>query len=131
RDPRFRATASSVLGNTYGAANVLDGNPGTAWCASRARPAVGQWIEVRAAEIDVPGYCGLHGYVLVPGYAKNQQTWSRNNRLQKVRVGQCGDTSSGDPLPIEISDRFNTSAIEIPHIADDPFNAALNTQRAD
>jgi hypothetical protein len=57
-DPRFKATASSELesqaGNTYGAANILDGNPSTAWCASRGRPAVGQWVEIRSAEIEVP-----------------------------------------------------------------------------
>jgi hypothetical protein len=130
-DPRFRASASSELGKTYGAGNVLDGNPSTAWCASKARPPVGQWIEVRAAEVEVPEYCRLHGYVLVPGYAKNQQTWTRNNRIRSVRLDQCGDASSGGPLPIEVSERFDTSAIEMPRLPDDAFNAALHTQRAD
>jgi hypothetical protein len=134
-DPRFKATASSELasqaGDTYSAAKLLDGNPSTAWCASRARPAIGQWVEARAAQIEVPGYCGLHGYVLVPGYAKNQQTWSRNNRIRSVRVATCGDPSSGAVVPIEVSDRFDTSAVEIERLADDAFNAALWKQRAD
>ncbi len=134
-DPRFKAIASSELapqaGNTYSAANVLDGDPGTAWCANKARPAVGQWVEVRAAEIEVPGYCGLHGYILVPGYAKNQLTWSRNNRIQSVRVGRCGDRSSDELLPIQVSDRFDTSAVEIRPVGADAFHEALQEQRAD
>lgn len=117
RDPQFQARASSELasqaGNSYGAANVLDGDPGTAWCAGKAHPAVGQWIEIHAAELNIPSYCSLIGYVLVPGYAKNQGTWSRNNRLSSVRLGSCVVSEPVEPQSVKVSERFDTSAVEL------------------
>ena len=61
---------------------------------------------------------------------KNQQTWARNNRIQSVRVGPCTEVSSGEVVPIEVSERFDTSAVDINRLADDAFDKAEREQRA-
>jgi len=69
----------------YAAANLLDGDPATAWCAARGAKGP-HWIE-----LTVPATPGCWAeLVLVPGYAKSQAAWTANGRLRALRRGACG-----------------------------------------
>lgn len=88
-----RATASSALAPQgryrYDAANAVDGDLSTAWCAGRRRAAVGEWIEISASLPECESFSGPWGLV-IPGYSKDPAVWRSNNRVRGVRVGPCG-----------------------------------------
>lgn len=74
------ATASSTLaperGNTYVAANVLDGSLLTAWAEGAPGPGIGEWIRC-----DFDREVKLRRILITPGYFKTTALWSQNNRL--------------------------------------------------
>jgi len=92
---KVTVTASSTLpaqgAIRYGAANVLDGNVGTAWCAAKSQDGTGGWIEVKAEQVEVGGVCFLRGFTFVPGFARDQAAYQRNNRVTAFRIGRCGE----------------------------------------
>ncbi len=96
---RLEASASSTLppqgAFRYDAANLVDGDAGTAWCAGKRPGKDGTWVEVRAEAKDLPEFCTLNGFVLVPGFARDQATYERNNRVTSYRLGPCGEAASG------------------------------------
>jgi hypothetical protein len=109
---REGARASSVLAPqghfTFGPLNAIDGDPGTAWCEGAPGAGVGQWIEVRA---EAPKHgCWLYGYVLTPGFVRDQQTWLRNARPTKVRVDSCEALGKGRVSEVKLERRFDESA---------------------
>jgi hypothetical protein len=124
RDPRFTATASSELaperGTSYGAANVLDGAPATAWCVRTPKRGVGESIVLRADDVEITKRCGLGGYSLVPGYAKTQASWTKNNRVKRVRIAACDD-EEGEVRSWRVARRHDTSAISLAPVRADPL----------
>ena len=86
------AFASSVLENNdsrYGARNVLDGNPETAWSEGAAGYGVGEWIQI---ERDTPAeITKIH---IRNGYHKFPETYDNNGRLKAFRL----DFSDGSSL---------------------------------
>jgi hypothetical protein len=116
-DHPYDARASSehgASGNvTYSPRNVLDGSERTAWCAAAGVEPAGQWIEVSSGPFEVPAYCDLHGYIVVPGYAKSQQTWLDNNRIKTIRLGPCDSTSNGTVVQLKQLDRADTAATDV------------------
>lgn len=77
---KVTATASStrppLAGNTYEAANALDGRLMTAWVEGVDGPGLGEWIRC-----DFDREVTLRHISIAPGYFKSPQIWARNNRL--------------------------------------------------
>jgi len=115
-DRRVSAGASSTLppqGRArYDAANLLDGDERTAWCASRAESRGRPWIELKASNFDLKEYCGLVGFTLVPGYARDQETYRRNNRIAAVRLASCGE-NGGEIHEVTPAKRADESFIDL------------------
>jgi hypothetical protein len=138
---RASSTLASQAGRDYAAKNVFDGDPATAWCEGASGPGVGAWLELSYERTAIspsgPGEPFV-GYVLVPGYARTQQTWSSNRRLLAIRLAPCDHPEEGEVIrldaagPLHLPERFNRAALLLPPLHDDPFAAvaAGEAQRA-
>jgi len=113
---RLTAEASSTLAPRgrfrYEAANVLDGDPKTAWCAGKTQGGTGAWIELKAEWLTPMPYCRLQGFTLVPGYARDQATYRRNNRIVAVRIEKCG-AEEGDSREVVPPDRADEAFVDL------------------
>jgi len=93
---RMTAEASSQLKASgrfsFGAANVIDGNPSTAWCEGVEGDGVGEWIEVDTTSHreDSGIECEGVGVGIVVGYTSSQKAYRGNGRPKAVRIGPCG-----------------------------------------
>jgi hypothetical protein len=153
----LRARASSELAPqgkfSYSAKNALDGDAATAWCEGKPGPGIGEWIEVRHVGISAKGAEGrpegctnLEGFALVPGYARSQNLYLRNNRLRAFRLGPCGDPQGGTTFRLErgaghsinlegttlrLSDRHDRSAVLVrfPHTGEGDPGEGLSCVR--
>lgn len=115
-DARVAARASSTLppqGRArYDAANLLDGDVRTAWCASKEERDGRPWIELSGSDIQVERYCTLSGFTLITGYARDQAAYRRNNRVAAVRLNRCGDPP-GDLQAIALRERADEAFVEL------------------
>lgn len=113
---RVTARASSTLapqGRTrYDAANLLDGNERTAWCAAKTESGGRPWIELKSSEFKKDPYCRLKGFTLIPGYARDQRAYRRNNRIVAVRLDKCG-AHDGALLPVSPSERADEAFVDL------------------
>ena len=97
--PRFEVEVSSVLEDKplYAANKAVDGDPGTAWCANEPNDD-GGWIELTIASDWKPRipaeHCSVGGFVVIPGYARNAETWTKNNRIVKFRATECSTNNN-------------------------------------
>lgn len=108
-------TASSTLpaqaGIPYDAGQANDGNAGTAWCEGVDGQGVGQVLTLRTSRSG-PDYCHIEGLAIIPGYARNDATWTQNGRVQAITVRPCG--GEGQRLELEVDARFDRSGRMIP-----------------
>lgn len=95
--PQRKATASSALRpqgrNRYDAALAVDAHRETAWCEGVAGSGLGEWIEVDVARSPVAR--AITSFAFIPGYARDDRSFQRNNRVVRVRVSECGDAGGG------------------------------------
>ena len=70
------STRRAEKGNFYTPKLAFDGNPRTAWAEGAVGPGIGQWIA-----FDFEKEVNLKEIVIMPGYFKTQELWSKNNRL--------------------------------------------------
>lgn len=89
-----KAKASSALAPQgsvrYEAKNLIDGNPGTAWCEGKADDGIGESFELHIGEAKSNEYyCRPEGLTIVPGYARSTAHFLNNNRIRKLRVSEC------------------------------------------
>lgn len=91
-------TASSVLASSglvgYEPANVLDGDPTTAWNEAADGAGVGEWIEVALA-----GPAQVTRLVVWNGYQKGAQ-FSENNRVRTAALDAGGERFLVDLLDV-------------------------------
>ena len=73
------STRRSEKGNSYSPKLALDGNPRTAWAEGAIGPGVGQWIA-----FDFEKEVVLKKLVIMPGYFKTRELWSKNNRVSSA-----------------------------------------------
>ena len=84
------AKASTTLqddGHNYDAANVLDGDDGTAWVEGAKGYGIGEWVELSAS---APQLC--FGLSIEAGYMKDYDTFAKNGRVRTLRVEADGQT---------------------------------------
>ncbi len=109
------AKASSTLAhkaNRYAVANLLDGDPATAWCEGKRGRGEGEAITIRF-ETKEQEYCSPEGIAIVPGYAKSAETYLQNGRVSKLRIEACDDPSSYAVISSYPSNTYNRSAFFI------------------
>jgi hypothetical protein len=97
------ASASSTHapedGNTYAAANLLDGDLMTCWAEGSPGYGLGEWIKFSFSQPVV-----LTQIMVVPGYMKRADGWDRwwaNGRLQRVKL----TFSDGHAQEVQFADR--------------------------
>lgn len=109
--PPVSVTASSTLApqasSTYAPEHVFDGDPTTAWCEGSKGPGVGEWIELRWNESGDPA-----GYVLRPGYAKDDRTWLANRRVRSFRLAPCDRPADG--MVVDLDPDANVAGYRLP-----------------
>lgn len=91
----FEIKASSELKN-YPAENIADGDPNTAWCASKESLGLNEWVEFKITKIPEYEYCKIESLILTPGYIKNQKTFDANSKITKVAVQSCDGEKNYD-----------------------------------
>jgi len=105
---KVTATASStrppLAGNTYEAANALDGRLMTAWVEGADGPGLGEWIRC-----DFEREVTLKRISIAPGYFKSPQIWARNNRLATAVFY----FSDGTSRPVSFDDRMEEQMLEV------------------
>ena len=105
---KITATASStrppLAGNTYEAANALDGRLMTAWAEGAEGPGLGEWIRC-----DFEREVTLKRISIAPGYFKSQQIWARNNRLSSAVFY----FSDGTSRQFSFEDRMEEQMLEL------------------
>lgn len=85
----MKTKASSILNRKYPGINAVDRNPSTAWVEGKNGNGVGEWLSFK---IDANTYLptttpfSVERIGIIPGYAKNQKTWSENNRVKSLLV---------------------------------------------
>jgi F5/8 type C domain len=105
---KITATASStrptLAGNTYEAANALDGRLMTAWVEGVEGAGLGEWIRC-----DFDREVTLKRISIAPGYFKSQQIWARNNRLASAVFS----FSDGTSRRFSFDDRMEEQMLEV------------------
>ncbi len=110
-----RARASSVLdGNEarYGATNILDSNPETAWSEGAEGYGIGEWIQV-----EKDGLADISRILISNGFHKSQEIYNNNGRLKRFRL----DFSQGQYIYYEV-DENKTGSNYIRIIFDRPIS---------
>ena len=97
-EPRLTARASSTLLPqgifSYAPGQVTGTVGGSAWCEGVEGDGVGEWLEV--AYEPVPGrYCRLHHFDVLPGLARDRQSFEDNGRVTRARIESCESVSDG------------------------------------
>lgn len=93
-----RARASSVLeGNEarYGAMNILDRNPNTAWSEGAEGYGIDEWVQVER-----DGLADISEILIANGYHKSQETFDNNGSLKSFRL----DFSQGQYIYYEVDE---------------------------
>lgn len=88
-DLKIRVRPSSELGPSYVGANLLDGNPKTAWVEGANGDGRGEWMYIDLdARLDSPSSTPftIDEIGVIPGYFKNLNTWFENNRVKSLLV---------------------------------------------
>jgi hypothetical protein len=105
--PLTRASSSlTIKPYSYPAANLVDGDPSTAWAEGAAGPGIGQWVDVT-----FPQTRALRELRILPGYAKRPELFAKYNRPKTLRFDYSDGTSSTVTLADSPSlQRFPVSA---------------------
>ncbi len=89
---------SSILapqhGNSYGPANLYDGNPATAWVHGSRGPGIGATITVSFEKRR-----SVKGISLINGYAKNADIFAKNSRVRRIELVFSGGETRSLTLP--------------------------------
>ena len=81
------STLSNQGKNSYATSNLLDGDLSTAWCEGVDGDGVGETLEVRIPkEQFAEAGPMLWSFVVSPGYAKNEKSWTGNGRVESIRL---------------------------------------------
>lgn len=110
-----RARASSVLdGNEarYGAMNIIDKNPETAWSEGVESYGVNEWVQVERN-----GLADISEILISNGYHKSQETFDNNGSLKRFRL----DFSQGQYIYYEV-DENKTGSKHIRILFDRPIS---------
>jgi len=81
-----RAPMGSNSQITYIANHAIDGNWATAWCEGVPGSGIGEWIELKAAEVQ-----RVSGFYILNGYFKSEDLYWKNNAV--ARIGVVTDSS--------------------------------------
>lgn len=98
-----RARASSVLeGNQarYGAMNIIDKNPETAWVEGSKGYGINEWVQVERDGLE-----DISRILIVNGYHKSQEIYDNNGRLKRFRL----DFSQGQYIYYEVDENKTES----------------------
>lgn len=98
-----RARASSVLeGNQarYGAMNIIDRNPETAWAEGAKGYGIDEWVQVERDGLE-----DISRILIVNGYHKSQEIYDNNGRLRRFRL----DFSQGQHIYYEVDENKTES----------------------
>lgn len=94
---------SSVLpnqsGNSYGVANLIDGNLATAWCEGAAGHGIGQQIV-----IEISGGTEFDHFFISNGYQKSRKSFERNSRPRELRIRSWDGLDTVAVLPDEMGE---------------------------
>ena len=80
-EEEFERVMADARTCVYGAPNLLDGNPATAWCEGASGPGVGEVVmfELPAGNLEIRN-----------GYAKDPERYTQNARARRVEVVLIG-----------------------------------------
>lgn len=77
-----QSSKRASIGNvTYDATNVLDGNFSTAWCEGVSGPGIGEWVELRADDLQ-----HVSKVFITNGYCKSEEVYTNNNSISVVTI---------------------------------------------
>lgn len=111
-----RARASSVLEENharYGAMNIIDKNPETAWSEGAKGYGIDEWVQVER-----DGLVDIGKILIVNGYHQSQETYDNNGRLKRFRL----DFSQGEYIYYEVDEnKIESNYIRI------TFNRPIST----
>jgi hypothetical protein len=96
---------NSEKGNFYFPSFAVDGNSATAWCEGAPGAGTGEWLKFefeRAAT--------LRQIKIQPGYFKNTEVWSKNNRVAEITLEfSDGSTKKG----VRLQNAMQTQTIDV------------------
>ena len=97
-------SASSTLEKNesrYGAQNLIDNKTETAWAEGAQNGGTNETIEFEFEKLNEYN-TGIPDIIeILPGYAKNQKTWSENNQLLSMRMTLLNEEKDEDN-PVEV-----------------------------
>lgn len=107
-DGNVRFCVSSALApqgrNSYRAANLIDGNPATAWVEARTDDGIGEWIVIHFTQPR-----SVSGVEVQNGYAKNADIYGKNGRVREIEI----NLSNGQTSRHALSDSSNPQTIRL------------------
>jgi hypothetical protein len=87
-DKRIPEIFATSIRAGYPAENVLDGNPATVWMPSYSGSGSGEYLS-----FTFPDARDIGNIVIVPGFAKDDESWTAYNRTNFVWVEYSGSTN--------------------------------------
>lgn len=96
-------TLSSQSGNSYGPANLADGDSRTAWCEGVPGPGLGETITLH-----IDGGSSFQRLLIGNGYGKSNKSYRQNNRPRMIEIS----TDSTPPTRLELLDQ--NSPVPVP-----------------
>lgn len=80
--PSFANSSSKLAqngSNTYGASNLIDDDPRTAWVEGKTDYGIGEYFEVNLPH-------GSYNIAIFNGYQKSYDSWRNNSRVKKFKI---------------------------------------------
>ncbi len=110
KDQTIAIASSSMKDNTsigfdYSPAMVLDQDFSTSWVEGVQGHGVDEWIE-----LEFPSEVVINTLGIVPGYARNEDIYFKNNRVKDFEL----EFSDGTRLPFNIADQYGMQFVEFP-----------------
>lgn len=105
----FSKASSTYKGKiSYESDNMLDGDPDTAWCEGVKGSGYGESIDFISRygtyADQIERYCTIQGIAITHGYLKSQKVYMLNNRINSIKISDCGDRSPS----IEITEKLES-----------------------
>jgi len=108
--------------------NLLDRDSQTAWCADGQFGGVAEWFTLQIKQQYKHDACWFVGFVIVPGYTRNAETFSAYGRVSSLSISEC-DADMAMPgaskaYKLDLPRQYNMSA-QVIHYDDIKPNACL------
>lgn len=110
-------TDTTGIGFDYSSYQVLDLDWSTSWCEAATDDGIGEWLQL---DFTTPGTVSALG--IVPGYARDVETYFDNNRISSLIL----EFSDGSSVEKVLDDVYGAQVLQFPAVTTDYIKIIVN-----